>query len=156
MKQAALFVFPILFIVSSLFAGCEENNPANSDSLKINYGTSFGFCLGYCKQEVDLSAAEIKFTKSGWGESVKTKTCTAPIDNNEWSALVKSINYSEFARLEEVIGCPDCADGGSEWIEIQAEDKKHRVTFEYGHEPEEVKAYIEVLRAYKNSFKNCD
>ena len=37
-----------------------------------------------------------------------------------------------FFILEERIGCPDCADGGSEWIEILANNKTYKVTFENG------------------------
>ena len=51
-----------------------------------------------------------------------------------------------FRNLEEVIGCPDCTDGGVEWIEITTSELSHKVTFEYFNEPEETQNYIDDLR----------
>jgi hypothetical protein len=156
MKSNTSFVllFLTLLSFSCALTGCEKQ--IDKDSLKISYGTSFGFCIGYCKKEISISSNQIKYTKSGWQDSVKTKTCTSPLNDKEWSALVNSIDYKEFDKLEEIIGCPDCADGGAEWIEIKSGAKKHKVTFEYGHEPEAVKEYIATLRGYKDSFNECN
>ena len=49
--------------------------------------------------------------------------------------------------MPETIGCPDCADGGAEWIEIKlANGEKHKVTFEYMNAPSAFKNYISGLR----------
>ena len=58
------------------------------------------------------------------------------------------MDFVVFRNLEEVIGCPDCADGGAEWIEITTKDLNHKVTFEYNNEPEEMQDYIEILREF--------
>jgi hypothetical protein len=41
--------------------------------------------------------------------------------------------------MDTVIGCPDCADGGAEWLELGFEKEVKRVTFEYMHEPDAYK-----------------
>ena len=48
-------------------------------------------------------------------------------------------------------GCPDCADGGSEWVEITHEGITKRVTFEaYNSIPENNELVIQLreLRTY--------
>ncbi len=146
--------FVFLFLMAILFAGCEKN--VDPTTVKIHYGTSFGMCLGYCKKELLLTNQEAQFTKSGWRNDVETKTCKQAIDEEKWNALIQKIDANKFNQLKEVIGCPDCTDGGAEWIELEGEGKKHKVTFEYGKEPEEVKIYINDLREYTNQFKNCE
>ena len=49
--------------------------------------------------------------------------------------------------MDEIIGCPDCADGGAEWIEITSGETSHKVTFEYNKSPDVFKSYIEILRS---------
>lgn len=148
-----LFLFPCLILSLFILSGCEKD--LNPDTLIIRYGTSFGMCLGYCKQEIEVSNDAVKITKSGWQDSVKVKTCSNPNDRDKWAALVKSIDYKEFKKLKDVIGCPDCADGGAEWIEINTGTSRHKVVFEYGNEPSAVKDYINYLREYKAAFDYC-
>lgn len=39
-------------------------------------------------------------------------------------------------KSNEVFGCPDCADGGSEWIELQSQSGASRkIVFEYHRYP---------------------
>ena len=144
----------LLSLIAVFLSGCEKN--IDPDTLKIRYGTSFGFCLGYCTKGIEVSKAQVKFTKSSRQDSLKAKTCTKPIDDTAWSALAKKIDYKRFSDLKEVIGCPDCADGGSEWIEIEAGNSKHKVVFEYGNEPEPVKEYIDELRELQATFSDCN
>jgi len=60
---------------------------------------------------------------------------------------INSINTTSFFKLPETIGCPDCADGGAEWLEIiLLNGKKHKVTFEYRNEPTQLKNQIIKLR----------
>ena len=51
--------------------------------------------------------------------------------------------------------CPDCADGGAEWVELGFENKVKRVTFEYMKEPEELKTLIPSLRELMAGFNDC-
>lgn len=150
MKVLSKFFFSLF--LATLFAGCDDRE-LNTSDLTINYGTSFGFCAGYCNRNVSMTASKVNFTKSG-RDSV-AKTCDRVNSDEEWKGLIKSIDYSKFSKLDTIIGCPDCADGGAEWIEIKSGDKKHKVVFEYGNAPKETEAYIEKLRSELKSFENC-
>jgi hypothetical protein len=63
------------------------------------------------------------------------------------SDIEKLIDTQKFFDLNDVYGCPDCADGGSEWIEIITDDdKSKKVTFEYGKTVPEIEKLIKLLR----------
>ena len=150
MKAMGKFLLSVLLV--TLFAGCDDKE-LNSSDLTINYGTSFGFCIGFCNRSISIRESKIDFAKSGRDSA--TKVCDKAASNEEWNLLVKSIDYIKFSKLDTIIGCPDCADGGAEWIEIKSGDKKHKVVFEYGHAPKESEAYIETLRSELKSFEHC-
>ncbi|MCX6227268.1 MAG: hypothetical protein NTV01_21405 [Bacteroidia bacterium] len=150
-KKIIYFLFISILIVS----GCKKDT-CSCGYVKIEYGTSFGECMGYCKRDISITSDKIVFTKSGWDNSVKTKHCDQDIADDDFSDLTGKIDLQDFKDLDEVIGCPDCADGGAEWIRIVTPDSDKKVTFEYGNEPDEVKAFIEILRNYLKGFENCD
>ena len=35
---------------------------------------------------------------------------------DDWNGILNEINLKEFYSLKDFYGCPDCADGGAEWI----------------------------------------
>jgi hypothetical protein len=164
----------ILVLLSLLIHGC--SNPSeptlrtcgDSESLqqlsasriiRIEYGASFGMCLGYCKSWIEASGGGVTFTKAGWLE-VKPVSCSAtfpcPIWSAKWSGLVSAIDLDEFQELGEVIGCPDCADGGTEWVEITTPGGKHKVTYEYDNPPDAIKPFRKTLFDLMQSFNGCD
>lgn len=134
-------------VLITLLSGCEITDQVN-DFDYVKYGTSFGECLGYCINSVTISDALIIYEKKGWdiGGQLPDYQATDTTVYKLWNKLQESVNYSGFIKLDEVIGCPDCADGGAEWIEIKSDGKVHRTTFEYRNEPDEVKGYIDYLR----------
>ena len=40
------------------------------------------------------------------------------LSQEEWQQLVTLIDFEYFQSLDDVYGCPDCSDGGSEFIVI--------------------------------------
>ncbi|MBN1415243.1 MAG: hypothetical protein JW973_09100 [Bacteroidales bacterium] len=64
-----------------------------------------------------------------------------------WESFKTALDINSFFELPEIIGCPDCADGGAEWVEVElAGSRKHKVTFEYRNESEWLKDYVPGLR----------
>ena len=145
--------FKIAVIVSltiSLFSCTTDDEMLtyNTDIVSIEYGTSFGQCLGYCNRNIIISGTEVQFQASGQTITGNLPDLTIPgeITVKEWESLVKTINLLIFRNMEEVIGCPDCADGGAEWIEITTDEISHKIVFEFDNAPEEVENLIEELR----------
>lgn len=147
----------LALILGFIFIACEISNDDNftNDIEYIKYGTSFGECLGYCKNNITVTDSKIVFHKSGWSldgllpEISKTEN----IDSKYTTELIDKIDFDSFLKLDSIIGCPDCADGGAEWIEIRSKGKSHKVIFEYMNEPGETKEYIGYLRTYLNTFQ---
>jgi hypothetical protein len=82
-------------------------------------------------------------------------TCENAISPEEYEDLAGLIDTEAFFRLPETIGCPDCADGGAEWLEIRNGSKVHKVTFEYMNEPEMLRDAAATLRVIIDDFEDC-
>ena len=153
MKTLALLSFAIL----TMFFTCDKSEVTDIEDVEyIAYGTYFGECLGYCKREVVISG-NIVFTKSGWGidGSLPDSSCSMTFLRNPLPDYVEMMDLNEFKMLDTILGCPDCADGGAEWLELSFEGDIKRVTFEYMNEPDEIKFIIEDLRDLMLGFEGC-
>lgn len=139
---------------AALLSNCQEE-VQSSDITKIEFGTSFGMCAGYCVQTLTMTQglAEKKVTPRV-NENLKEKTCSQPYD--KFNNLSSKVNLKAFMDLDETIGCPDCADGGAEWIEVTTAEGSKKVTYEFQNEPEAVKSIIAELRKYYDQFGECD
>ena len=148
------FTLTFLLALSLNFISCDKGSVKNIDS--INYGTSFGMCASYCVNNLSVSNENVTFSKSKHGQTPDTKTCTAAISKDEITAMKNLLDEEKIMALPERIGCPDCADGGAEWVSITVGDKTHKVVFEYGKAPAELVAVVVKFRALKETFKNCN
>lgn len=149
-----IYSFVLVALLVSAFTGCDKNKITND--MVVKYGTSFGMCAGYCQKEIQVSSKSVIFTKRKNGNNPDTKTCTKTIseaDLNNLKAIIGNLNISSFS---EVIGCPDCADGGAEWIEVNTGNAKRKITFEYGNAPKELEALVAQLKTIQSSFADCE
>ena len=149
----------LLFFFFLAFYGCDAL-PFNDESqgevpLVIRSGESFGFCAGYCRHELELDGTAIRFKALPGlgGPQPAERFYEGELDQELWNELLKALNETTVRQLDDVIGCPDCADGGAEWIEIEDESGKKRVTFEYGNGPDEIKALVDQLRTVREEMK---
>lgn len=142
----------ITSLILVLASGCSKLDDSytccdpDSEKFEVSYGTSFGQCIGYCKSSITITEEKITLTKSGWEDTVKTVIQSKSIEPEKWDSLLTILNIDDLANCPEYIGCPDCADGGAEWLEVLTADLNHKVTFEYHNEPVELSAYVDFLR----------
>ncbi|MCK4919937.1 MAG: hypothetical protein KAS71_02760 [Bacteroidales bacterium] len=141
--------------ILTMFFTCEKIE-VDQQVDNLSYGTSFGECLGYCIREI-VVGGDIVFTKSGWeiDGALPDSSCSMTFIMDPLPAYVEKINIEDFQNLDDVIGCPDCADGGAEWLELSIDGDLKRVTFEYMNEPNELKLIVEDLRELMDSFADC-
>jgi hypothetical protein len=157
-------VWPVFLLVFfNLNTGCNTQNIDQEDQfieseegVVIEYGTSFGFCLGYCSRELKVSSSGLLFTKTGTEEDLPEVHCTADLSSEKFTDLIQPFDMEGFFLLEEIIGCPDCADGGAEWLKITTQKRSHKVTFEYLNEPDILTTGIEILRLQMDEFSECN
>lgn len=102
------------------------------DSIIINSGTSYGECFGYCIYELEIDNGDASFTVGDWYPTPNYPELNIEENLNEdiWNHLLDLVDFDYFQSLDDVYGCPDCADGGSEWIEIIYNGVSKQVTFE--------------------------
>ncbi|MEQ6120420.1 hypothetical protein [Reichenbachiella sp. MALMAid0571] len=138
----------VLLTIGSISGfSCEEKDCCTiPEDTIIRYGTSFGFCIGYCKKTISITPSSINFEKSSWTDKDTHPDIHCNNEFTEWQSLNTKINFDAFNTMEAVIGCPDCADGGAEWIEITSGENSHKVTFEYNNAPNAFSSYIGILR----------
>lgn len=118
--------------------------------LTIKHGSSFGMCNGYCFKENTYTPEDYIHYEKAFGRTnpkdFPEKMDSISISPKEWEEIISKIDLEKFYAEQETIGCPDCADGGSEWIEIATTDKVYRVTFEFGQPSEGLKPIYSALR----------
>ncbi|GAB3546715.1 hypothetical protein [Spirosoma fluminis] len=128
-----------------------------SSNLIIRTGTSFGMCVGYCFTDYELSGTTLTLTQTAPRTPTEypTKTCQSTLTTENWQALQSLADFETFSKQPDTLGCPDCADGGAEYIELQRGDQKHRVTFEFNQTIPGFESLVNALRQQRESFKTC-
>lgn len=152
MKKNILLILTVFGAL--LFSNCKKSK--NDDLNNISYGTSFGMCGDYCSQSILISDSKLSFSKSKNGAVPDTKTCSKSISEAEVNSIKDLLNTNQISNLPEVIGCPDCADGGAEWVSVTVNGKKYKITYDFGKPPKELEAAVAKLKVLKDGFKDCN
>ena len=157
-----LQTFPLissLSILTTLLTGCYDNSSTNnastmdspsimSDEVFISSGTSFGLCVGYCKTTVIISDINVKAVAINNDENNSQLSYESEISEIERDHILSNID--SIFSLPDTVGCPDCADGGSEWIEYTRGSTSKRVTFECGQTINEINTLLETIRPIRS------
>lgn len=147
----------IAILFTTLYA-CSEKKIA-SEVLQINYGTSFGMCRSYCIHEVKINRNWTVKIERTWADSLRYPTTydSTKTDASMWSYLLERLNQSNFATLPERIGCPDCADGGAEWLEVVKTNGAHqKSTFEYGADMKDLNPLLDAFSPQRKSNRGAN
>mgnify|MGYP003618057447 CR=1 FL=1 len=154
MKLKRFQLFLIILLVA--FTASCSNESLYRKVAQVNYGTSFGMCVGYCKREVSIDSVYTSYSCAGWTKEVEPTLYKVQTTKSAWDSVKVLINNKAFFELPATIGCPDCADGGAEWVEVKLlNGTAHKVVFEYYNEPQQLQGSIAKLRqiAGKNECK---
>lgn len=135
--------FALLLIIAMFYQSCDQEELVLEGELE--YGTSFGECVGYCITEVYLSDDELTIVQKTWVDNQEI-VHDRKLSSEEQRTIIQGIDEQKFLTLDEVIGCPDCADGGSEWLELTVDGQRKRVTFEYMSDIDGIIPTIKILR----------
>ena len=170
--DVVLMVSLILSDEYSLIADVNEDNLINVldvvlliemilnpvDSIQIHSWTSYGECWGYCVFELELDNNSALFKASSWGWDPYGELPDLILEDNlnqiVWQQLINLIDFEYFLSLEDVYGCPDCADGGAEFIEIIYDGVIKLVTFEAYTEIDGIQELTLLLRDLRIDYWN--
>jgi hypothetical protein len=149
--RAACTFFVVLGFIA--IAACRETSapPVVTAAGKtvVRSGTSFGFCAGYCWRELQAAGTQAVWLDRDPRTGRPERRTERPLDDARWKALVAAIDVEALRRLPDVIGCPDCADGGAEWIEVQSAGFSKKVTFDAGADLPEIQRLLDAARALR-------
>ncbi|MVM39884.1 hypothetical protein GO730_23530 [Spirosoma sp. HMF3257] len=129
-----------------------------TDELTIRTGTRFGMCIGtHCVNDFVFNGTRVTLTQKDVRPQTQptSKSCESTISLADWQMLKASANLDMFSKQSTSIGCPDCADGGAEYVELQIGEQKHRVTFPYGETIPGFESLVSALRSQRAAIKDC-
>ncbi len=120
------------------------------NAILARFGSSHGMCIGYCTQEYELKGDGLTARRKGGGRGDPK---THPADQEQTVALDKATIDAAMTKLEaaafdaapDVIGCPDCADGGRCWVEVTRDGKPRTITFDCSSGSESLKPFTDAL-----------
>ncbi len=151
------FLF-IALSVSALFA-CNTTKTVAPDNMIISvmHGTNFGHCRGYCRKEVIFGEKQINYIESSVdADRNPPKEEDFKISADKWKSIADKVDWNTFKGLEESYGCPDCADGGSEYIEIKTTNGTKRVTIEFNKEASQLEPLLTELRMQRKELLKAE
>ncbi|CAF1237034.1 unnamed protein product [Rotaria sp. Silwood1] len=127
---------------------CDESNKRKLTVLDLErLSKSCSICTG---------ALSIKHSNPTKYEEIKNKhKCKITHSGSSasrWEQLVSSLNLKTFLALDNTIRCPDCADGGAEWIQVDWLDGTKHVTFDYGRTIDGIEDLIKKLRQIREEY----
>jgi hypothetical protein len=151
----------VLFIVA--FSHCTtkvspQTKEGVSDELTVRTGTSFGMCIGdHCVSDYVFNGTNVTLTHKSQRpqQQPASKSCQFTISQTDWNTIKANVNLDAFGKQPARIGCPDCADGGAEYVELELGDQKHRVTFPYGETIPGFESLVSKLREHRDAFQTC-
>lgn len=132
--------------LSAISALTSLSNSYTDTIIYIKHGISFGMCHKYCFHETRIeNNRKISVSKFRAKEQLYISD-TLQIDEKYWQNVVQAINLKTFYKLPHTLGCPDCTDGGAEWIEIGTKYNVWKVEFDYGSHITELENLLTIVR----------
>jgi hypothetical protein len=144
-----------LLLLSLLVTACGGSSPTPPDAgavTTIRSTTSFGFCIGYCRTTLDITSQGMVLVEESPRGDQPTRRRTAAISASEWQALVEAVDRRRIEAVPLTVGCPDCADGGAESLEVVGADWQRRVTFDFDARMPELQPLLDRVRALRQRF----
>src|SRR5688572_14323025 len=117
---------PLVPILAAALLACEPS-PAVPDTVlaevesataRVESGTSFGMCAGYCTTRLVVDGARVTLQEIAWRSELPDRSRTLELTTAERARFYAALDPAALRSVVGVHGCPDCADGGAEWIEL--------------------------------------
>ncbi len=134
-------------------AACSDATTSASGSVRqVVSTTSFGMCVGYCKTRLEISPGKAVLVREPGGRGEPTlpvERKEETLSPQEWDEIARLAGAAKIEGLPDVIGCPDCADGGAESLTIVGPGRNKTITFDHGATIDAAAPLIERVRALR-------
>jgi hypothetical protein len=143
----------LLVLAAAALSACHYPIDPDLQSGTVRWGTSFGMCVGYCRQELSIVSTQLQLTRTSWdAQHNPPRVDQQNFQDADWRQLLAKVDADKIRGLNDVYGCPDCADGGAEWVELEGPGIHKKVTFEYNKPPRELEEAVTALRGLRTRF----
>ena len=153
MKRTGFFGLALVAATALGLAACGGEARAPAGVARVVSTTSFGMCVGYCSTRLEISQGEAVLTRSARGgrgaPDLPDQRFTQALSADEWAEIARLGAAAKLDGLPDVIGCPDCADGGAESLTIEAAGGAKTITFEHGAAIGEAQPLLDRVRALR-------
>lgn len=142
-----------LLLVAASACSELDAGPDFEDNLVISSGTFFNMCIGYCSTELVVDSTTVTFAVTSPDTIHYPRlTRSATLSRAEWQRIRALAKPAAFSSVAGVHGCPGCADGGAEWVEIRTSESSIRATFDYGRVLDPISDLQSEVRALRQMF----
>lgn len=136
-------------------AACATPTPSSTSVTRVVSTTSFGMCVGYCTTTLELTEGQavlIREARGGRGApepAPPAQRFAMPLTPGEWQDIQRLAGATDLTAVPDVVGCPDCADGGAEGLTIESPTGAESVSIEFGADLRQAQALLERVRALR-------
>ncbi len=141
-------------MVHTILSAAPEHPKENLFS--IEWGSSFGECSGYCVSKLTVTQSTTTLDLISHSDKNKYPSIhkVNTTDKIMWEKIISQVNLKNIQKLPDSIGCPDCGDGGAEYVIVTKQGQSKRVEYEYGSAPQELKQLADELRQLEIFYRN--
>jgi hypothetical protein len=148
-----LFLF---LTVISILTGCNTAKEATKSNsvLSIVHGTSFGHCRGYCIREMHYNGTSLSYKEMSRDTvNFPMKEINEQFSQSQLEELAAQLDSEKWEALDSVIGCPDCADRGAEYLIITTGKGTRKVLYDAHSTPEGLENILKTIREKRRIFE---
>jgi hypothetical protein len=102
----------------------------------VGAGWSFGMCGGYCQADLVFDAESLVLTGRGWIIDEPLYVHRGTLTTEGRDRISAAVARLSGAGLEDVYGCPDCADGGAFYVVLDRAGVVSRHDMDFGRPPD--------------------
>jgi hypothetical protein len=143
-------------LVAMLLAASASGQGASSEVVFIRVGDACGMCAGRYSTtitSIEDTTLTRTFIRRGDEDTVRHKPRIEhrKLSRADWDDLRQSVDSTTLAAFVGRIGCPGCADGIVEWVEVGLRNGTRKtVEFEKGLGPPAVRRLVDRVEAIVN------
>lgn len=143
----------LLFTLTLLLVASAACSPTDLDSEArdvLIHGVSFNMCTGYCHSVLEIDGTLVTLTETArQSMSFPRRIRTMHLTAEEAARIRQLANTEALSEVAGTHGCPDCADGGAEWIALHVQSATIRTTYDYRMNLEPIVELQEELRSLR-------
>jgi hypothetical protein len=110
-------------------------------------------CVGYCSTRLEIAQGQAVLERTAHGgrggQDLPPQRFTATLSDVEWQEIARLAEDTKLDGLPDVIGCPDCADGGAESLTIVGPKGSKSISFDHGAAIAQAQPLLDRVRALR-------